>query len=106
MKKALKFLLLLLLLLGSARESSLLANDDKGKDRKGKPVEKKKVSAGYEVFDQKYFTDQNHWDDPAMTAMRSKAANTINETDAQQRYVDFLSPSDLNRLPIGLKKKI
>lgn len=37
---------------------------------------------------------------------RGKASSSINEVDAMQRYVDYLSPSDLNKLPIGLKKKI
>ena len=37
---------------------------------------------------------------------RGRASSSVNEVDAMQRYVDYLSPSDLNRLPIGLKKKI
>src|SRR5687767_11009639 len=104
MKKVLKFLLVLLVVLVSAQQSPLLANDEK--DKKQKKTKKVRKTINHLVFDEKYFDEKSNWDDANVAALRAKANSAVNETEAQQRYVDYLSPSDLNRLPIGLKKKI
>lgn len=37
---------------------------------------------------------------------RKLAKSTMDEVEASNHYVDYLAPSDLNQLPIGIKKKV
>jgi hypothetical protein len=97
------FLLALLLLVPSM---AVLAKDKEKEKKKGvKKTSQQKARALYE-FNDFYYADRSMYDDPQLEALRAKAKVSVNEVDAQQRYVDFLAPSDLNKLPIGLKKKI
>lgn len=44
--------------------------------------------------------------DPKSEEMKSKAKAGIAEVESSNNYVDYLTPSDLNQLPIGMKKKV
>jgi hypothetical protein len=48
----------------------------------------------------------NNTADTTLQHLRSWAAHTVEETEATNNLVDYLSPSDINRLPVGFKKKI
>jgi hypothetical protein len=48
----------------------------------------------------------NNTADTTLQHLRSWASHTIEETEATNNLVDYLSPSDINRLPVGFKKKI
>lgn len=82
--------------------TTLYAGND-GKKVKKYKVEKRKVPPA--EFTDEYFAAQNQVD-PMLDALRGKAKTSVNEVELQNRYVDFLSPADLNKLPIGLKKKV
>jgi len=85
----------------------LNANEHPSSAKKKGPVEKAKAkkSLGFEQFDFHYFEQKNITSVP-IEVERNRARNVINEVDELKRYVDYLAPSDLNKLPIGFKKKI
>lgn len=101
MGKLVKLILVVLALTGIVEQSALFANTTA--DEKDK---KERAGRKSENFDGKYYYQKSNGDDPEIQKQRARAANSVNEVDAQQRYVEFLSPADLNHLPIGLKKKI
>jgi hypothetical protein len=106
MKKVLSavvFLLALLIVMPSlASDEKDRAKEKKGKNNRTFPKKTKVVTD----FNADYFGERSLYSDPVMEQLRAKAKVSVDEVDAQQRYVDFLAPSDLNKLPLGLKKKI
>ena len=105
MRNSAKIVLLFLLLAVTNYQGELFArNTTDDKDKKRKEVSDRKVKDA--DFDSNYFFQKSDGTDPEIQKLRAKAANSVNEIDAEQRYVEFLAPSDLNRLPIGLKKKV
>lgn len=54
----------------------------------------------------KEFFEEFNAPDPTIEAERLKAKATLGEIEANNSYVDYLSPDDINKLPIGLKKKV
>src|SRR6185295_5382749 len=52
------------------------------------------------------FFDQINAGDPTTEANKGKARSTLAEVESSNSYVDYLEPSDINKLPIGLRKKI
>ena len=81
-------------------------NSFAGNDTKHVRKHDNKLKKAYAFFDEAYFEQRSQFGDPILESMRAKAQSSVNECDAQQRYVDFLSPNDLNRLPMGFKKTI
>ena len=111
MSKFLRLLFVVVLLTATAQQSVLLANDDKKKKEKKEKVQKKEQASKEQTnndidFTSRYFEERSDSEDPEVQKQRARAASSVSEMDAQQRYIDFLSPADLNRLPIGFKKKI
>ncbi len=56
-------------------------------------------------FTKEFFEELNNAD-PAIEEERLKAKASVGEVEANNSFVDYLSPSDINKLPIGLKKKV
>ncbi len=80
------------------------AND--GGRKKKKTGYQKQTKKFYSEFTADYYENKSQSADPNIEALRAKAKVSINEMDAQQRYIDYLAPSDLNKLPIGFKKQV
>lgn len=57
------------------------------------------------AFTTEFFEKMNAAD-PTVEEQRLRAKASLGEVEANNSYVDFLSPSDINKLPIGLKKKV
>ncbi len=54
----------------------------------------------------KEYIDKANKTNPGIEEERLKAQAVLGEIDAANSYVDYLAPSDINQLPIGLKKKV
>ena len=52
------------------------------------------------------FFDKINAGDPTTEENKAKARSTLAEVENSNSYVDYLEPSDINKLPIGLRKKI
>jgi hypothetical protein len=101
MRSTFRLLLIFLVLMNLSNVSFAgSGNDNKRDERKEGATPKKKASKQSTV---KTIEQLRNLD---IQNERGRASSSVNEVDAMQRYVDYLSPSDLNRLPIGLKKKI
>jgi hypothetical protein len=60
-----------------------------------------------EGFSQQFFDQFNAaFDDTEVDVYRKKAMSAIAEVESSDNYVDVLDPSDLNKLPLGLKKRV
>ncbi|MCG2617745.1 Ig-like domain-containing protein [Terrimonas sp. NA20] len=55
-------------------------------------------------FPQSFFDEVNG--DPKSEELKSKARASLAEVESANSFVDILTPSDLNQLPIGMKKKV
>jgi hypothetical protein len=64
------------------------------------------VNTGKPGYSDEEITAFNNTADTTLQHLRSWAANSVNEVEASNNMVDYLSPSDINRLPVGFKKKI
>jgi hypothetical protein len=81
-------------------------NDKPGKQKTGKKTTySTNKLRSFQDFNSEYYNFRNQVD-PEIDRLRAQAKVSINEVDAQNRYVEFLSPADLNRLPLGLKKRV
>jgi hypothetical protein len=70
------------------------------------------------IASQHFFIDQNNFGftneffeefnrtDGSIEEDRLKAKATLGEIEANNSYVDYLGPEDINKLPIGLKKRV
>jgi hypothetical protein len=56
-------------------------------------------------YTQQYFEDFNAHSDPGTDELRKKAASVFQEIETSNNYIDYLNPSNLNKLPFGLIKK-
>lgn len=101
MRSTFRLLLIFLVLMNLSNNSfAFYASDEKPGERKEGYAPKKKNSKTGTAKTAEQFRNLDIQNE------RGRASSSVNEVDAMQRYVDYLSPADLNRLPIGLKKKI
>ena len=57
-------------------------------------------------YSQQFFDQFNTDDETGVDVYRKKAMSVVQELETSDNYVDYLEPSDLNKLPLGLKKKV
>jgi hypothetical protein len=81
-------------------------NDERDKKKTKATTVNKSRRLNFQEFDESYYSYRNQSADPELDKLRAQAKVSINEVDEQNRYIDYLSPADLNRLPIGLKKRV
>jgi hypothetical protein len=52
-----------------------------------------------------WFSAQNSFSDSVMSMYREKAKTTLGLLDASQHYVNYLTPADLQQLPVGFRQQ-
>lgn len=105
MKQAAVIVFLLVFTIGFLPQ--LRAGDGGGGKGKKKTARTTRVrNNNFQVFNEQYYEDRSQESDPEIDRLRAIAKVSVNEVDEQNRYVEYLSPADLNRLPIGLKKRV
>jgi hypothetical protein len=57
------------------------------------------------AFDEEYFETYNT-NNPTSEEAKGKARTSMKDLEASGNYIDYLSPSDVSTLPVGIKKRV